>query len=367
MRKAMFKSVVIAVVLAAMVGLCFGCAPTTPNTTTTPMEENQPVTLKIATYATPGYGPLFAGARSFPWYLQKFGKDVNIKVDWYHSETVYKAKEIGPACEAGTLDIGIVMGPNYDRTYTTLGAMSLPFIWDSEFSGYKPCLRGYPVFDICDKELSDHGLKLLCINIAPPEDFLCTKPLLTPEDWKGVKVRVAGAIWEKMVGYWGGKAVPISSAEISTSLQTGLIDAAQGVHVTVVGRHLYDYAKCWTSLSAAWFAYPFFMNKAKYDNLSPRQRDVVDAAADFENGVWRVAWKQCEDQCASIMKAKGVTFYTATAEQRTTLKELAKPTYDWWETEVCPKYGAELISAIEESQKHEEFKEQVNYWFVLSE
>jgi hypothetical protein len=60
-----------------------------------------------------------------------------------------------------------------------------------------------------------------------------------------------------------------------------------------------------------------------------------------------------------------VTIHEPTAEQKATLKELAKPTYDWWIKEVCPKYGAEVLAAIEESQAHNEFKDFVPYWYTV--
>jgi hypothetical protein len=95
---------------------------------------------------------------------------------------------------------------------------------------------------------------------------------------------------------------------------------------------------------------------------------VVNAAGDFafdQTSCGEVEWQDHRDIYEMLRDKHGVKIYEPTAEQKAVLKELAKPTYDWWKTEVCPKYGDEILAAIEEAQSYDTNKTYPKYWYVV--
>ena len=72
-------------------------------------------------------------------------------------------------------------------------------------------------------------LRGLCFYDAGSRSFYTKeKPILTPDDLKGMKIRVQeSATSVKMVNALGGSATPISWGELYTALQQGVVDGAE--------------------------------------------------------------------------------------------------------------------------------------------
>jgi TRAP-type mannitol/chloroaromatic compound transport system substrate-binding protein len=71
------------------------------------------------------------------------------------------------------------------------------------------------------------GIVSIPLLIGPAEVFLHSrKPVRTLEDLKGLKIRTAGA-WLEMVKQMGAAPVTMAAGEIFTSLERGVIDAAE--------------------------------------------------------------------------------------------------------------------------------------------
>jgi len=71
------------------------------------------------------------------------------------------------------------------------------------------------------------GIVAIPMLIGPAEVFLHSrKPVRTLEDLKGLKIRTAGA-WLEMVKQMGAAPVTMAAGEIFTSLERGVIDAAE--------------------------------------------------------------------------------------------------------------------------------------------
>jgi TRAP-type C4-dicarboxylate transport system substrate-binding protein len=73
------------------------------------------------------------------------------------------------------------------------------------------------------------GLKGLCFYDAGARSFYTRdKPIRTPADLAGLKIRVMQSeMCMKMVSAMGGSPTPISWGELYTSLQQGVVDAAE--------------------------------------------------------------------------------------------------------------------------------------------
>ena len=71
-------------------------------------------------------------------------------------------------------------------------------------------------------------LKGLCYYAAGARSFYAHKEIVTPADLKGMKIRVMNSIMAmKMIDAMGGSATPISWGELYTSLDQGVVDAAE--------------------------------------------------------------------------------------------------------------------------------------------
>jgi len=86
------------------------------------------------------------------------------------------------------------------------------------------------------------GLTLLSFNwYQGARHMLTKKPISTPADLSGVRVRTIGQpLWVETIGAMGAVATPLPWAEVYPSLQTGVIDGAEAQPSAIWGAKLYE-------------------------------------------------------------------------------------------------------------------------------
>lgn len=114
---------------------------------------------------------------------------------------------------------------------------------------------------------------------APNLLFTASKPVHTPEDVQGLKIRVPSRSAGLQVEAWGGSPVSMPVSEIYNALQTGVIDAAMIDATAVDAFKLAEVANYITAGMDSTNS-PFFilMNRDAYDGLDDAQKTAIDDA-----------------------------------------------------------------------------------------
>lgn len=116
-----------------------------------------------------------------------------------------------------------------------------------------------------------------------------TKPVNTPEDLKGLNIRIGG-IGGKVLGKLGANAQSIPVGEVSTSLETGRLDATELSFPMIdkllgfdkVAKHYYFPG--WHQPSGF---IEFYMNKDKWNGLNDSQRKAIQVSCADVN-LWAI-------------------------------------------------------------------------------
>jgi TRAP-type C4-dicarboxylate transport system substrate-binding protein len=107
-----------------------------------------------------------------------------------------------------------------------------------------------------------------------------TRPLLQPEDAKGLKVRGGSREMDMMLKQAGASVITLPSNEIYSAMQTGAMDAAMTSSTSFISFKLEEIAKHLTTgrNKSYWFMFePLMMSKEVFEKLSKAQRDTVMA------------------------------------------------------------------------------------------
>ncbi len=105
-----------------------------------------------------------------------------------------------------------------------------------------------------------------------------TRPLLQPEDAKGLKVRGGSREMDMMLKQAGASVITLPSNEIYASMQTGAMDAAMTSSTSFISFKLEEIAKHLTTgrNRTYWFMFePLMMSKEVFSKLPKAQQDVV--------------------------------------------------------------------------------------------
>lgn len=95
-------------------------------------------------------------------------------------------------------------------------------------------------------ELADkHGLKVLSFEwVQGLRHMVTNKPIRTPADLKGLRIRTPGApIWQESIRALGAEPVAMNFGEVYIGMQQGAVDGADLVYRNVTGAKLYEAAK----------------------------------------------------------------------------------------------------------------------------
>jgi TRAP-type C4-dicarboxylate transport system substrate-binding protein len=113
-----------------------------------------------------------------------------------------------------------------------------------------------------------------------------SKPLVSPEDAKGLKVRGGSREMDMMLKDAGAAVISLPSNEIYAAMQTGAMDAAMTSSTSLVSFRLEEVSKFLTSGrgKSYWFMLePLLMSKDVFDKLPKAQQEVILAVgADME-------------------------------------------------------------------------------------
>jgi TRAP-type C4-dicarboxylate transport system substrate-binding protein len=133
-----------------------------------------------------------------------------------------------------------------------------------------------------------------------------TRPLLQPEDAKGLKVRGGSREMDMMLKQAGASVITLPSNEIYSAMQTGAMDAAMTSSTSFISFKLEEIAKHLTTgrNKSYWFMFePLMMSKEVFEKLSKAQRDTVMAVG-AELEVFARDAARADDKLAADVYAK---------------------------------------------------------------
>ncbi|MDY3869153.1 MAG: TRAP transporter substrate-binding protein DctP, partial [Pyramidobacter sp.] len=138
-----------------------------------------------------------------------------------------------------------------------------------------------------------------------------SKPVYTPEDLKGVLLRMPGLpTWLFLGRALGANPTPMAFGEVYTGLSTGAIDGQDNPMPTVKNAKFYEVAKY---LSLTYHVIDSMLICAAGDTwakLSPAQREALQKAADDARAFIDETNLKAEAELTEFFKANGVTVVT---------------------------------------------------------
>jgi len=164
------------------------------------------------------------------------------------------------------------------------------------------------------------------------------KPIVTPDDLKGLKIRTPKSTWRvKMFSAWGANPTPMSFSEVFVALQTGVIDGQENPYTNIAAAKLNEVQKY---LSVTGHVYtPSYLTAGaeQWAKLPEDVRQVLEKTAVDVQG-WMYATGTMDDMALRDELAKTMEVNIA---DRAAFVEASKPIYAEFAAEVPT--GKEMI------------------------
>ncbi|MEX2643171.1 MAG: TRAP transporter substrate-binding protein, partial [Acetobacterales bacterium] len=233
----------------------------------------------------------------------------------------------------------------YTNTWPKLNTLLLPYLLPGP-EAIDAAMNDELVGKEMLADLEAKNLKTVAIWMNGPRNVGSTRPLLTPADMNGVKVRVQpAAVFVESMKAFGANPVTMSWGEVPAALQQGVIDAVEPTPNAWLSSKLYETATHITDMRYVYSFYLVATNKNWWDGLSEDTRKALAAALD-ETTRWN--WEEAEKANAEAekeMESAGVTIHELSDEQMQKWVDAAKPV---WASLGNPLVGEEVMKRLEE-------------------
>jgi tripartite ATP-independent transporter DctP family solute receptor len=244
--------------------------------------------------------------------MLKMGEDLSkisdgkLELEIYPSQQLGTERECIELLQIGSLDMTKVSVGVMENFAPKMKIFGLPFLFrDRNHS-----------FDVLDgpigQELLDDGtqywIKGLGYYDAGSRSFYTKdKPINTPEDLKGLKIRVMESVTAiDMVKGLGGSPTPISWGELYTSLQQGVVDGAENNPPSFYLSRHYEVCKYYSLDEHTVLPDVLIIGTHLWDKLSDQEKNWVQQAVDSSVVYQRTLWAEAEKEALDEVKKAGV-------------------------------------------------------------
>jgi TRAP-type C4-dicarboxylate transport system substrate-binding protein len=199
-----------------------------------------------------------------------------ITAEVYPNSSLIKTNAQFAAMRKGALDISLYPMPyaGGELPETNIGLMpGLVSTYDQGMSWKKQ-----PIGKALTDFLADKGIILLSWVWQAGGVASRSRPLVTPDDAKGLKVRGGSREMDMVLQAAGAAVLSVPSNEIYAAMQTGACDAGITSSTSLISFRLEEVAKFLTSGAGAsyWFMLePLMMSKSIFDALPKNQQDII--------------------------------------------------------------------------------------------
>ncbi len=156
------------------------------------------------------------------------------------------------------------------------------------------------------KSCEPFGFVGLAFYDSGARSIYAKKPVKTPADTKGMKIRVQQSdLWVALVSAMGANATPMPYGEVYTGLKTGLIDAAENnIPSFDTAKHA-EAVKFYSKTEHSMAPEMLLFSKAVWDKLPKAEQDQIRAAAKESVTFQRQKWDEQETKSLANVKAAG--------------------------------------------------------------
>lgn len=266
--------------------------------------------------------------------------------------TIFPSQQLGSEREAlellqiGSIGMTKVSSAALENFVPELRVYSLPYLFKDE----------QHILDVLNGEIGkelllageEYWLRGLTYYDAGQRSFYTKdRPIETPEDLQGLKIRVMESqMAVSMVNELGGSPTPISWGELYTALQQGVVDGAENNPPSFLTSRHYEVAKYYSLDEHTMLPDLLIISTLQWENLSEQEQTWIQEAADSSATYQRQIWAEAEQEALEVVQEAGVEI---TYPDKQPFIEMTKPIYEQYR-ESDPEFYQLIQRILDEHQ-----------------
>ncbi len=271
-------------------------------------------------HTLPQTHPVHKGILEFQKALdEKSGGKLKVKI--YPDGQLGSEREVLELLQIGSVAVTKVSAATLSNFVPEYNVLGIPYLFRDK-THYFDVLEGKVGKSILEKG-SKYWLRGLCYYDAGSRSFYTkNKAIRTPEDLKGLKIRVMNnQMAINMVNALGGSATPMAYGELYTAIQQGVVDGAENNPPSFVSSNHFEVSKYYTIDQHSSIPDVLIIGTKYWETLSEQEQQWIQEAADesaqAEKKFWAasvsVSMKKAKESGVEIIIPKKSLFADKTA------------------------------------------------------
>lgn len=250
--------------------------------------------------------PEHLGLLAFQEYIhERLGDRYEVQI--FANEILGSSQKAIELTQTGAIDFVVSASANLETFADIYEIFSIPYLFESEEAYYRT-MQDEQVMEQIYRSTDEAGFRVLTWYSAGTRNFYAKKPIRTPEDLKGLKIRVQQSPASvAMVQAFGAAASPMSFGEVYTAIQQGVIDGAENNELALTNNKHGEVAKYFVYNKHQMVPDLLVGNLEFLEGLSPAELEIFEQAARLSTQVELEEWeKQVETAKKIAVQEMGV-------------------------------------------------------------
>lgn len=238
--------------------------------------------------------------------MEKFKEVVEEKLGDKYEVQIYPNELLGGQTKAieltqtGAIDFVVAGTPNLEIFADVYEVFSMPYLFTSE-EAYFASMNDTDYMEKVYESTDDTGLRVMTWFNVGSRNFYAKKPINTPDDLKGLKMRVQQSPASvKMANAFGAAASPMSFGEVYTAIQQGVIDGAENNELALTENKHGEVAKYYSYTMHQIIPDVLIANLKFLNGLSDEEKEIFYDAAQQATETEMEAWDTQVEQAKKI-------------------------------------------------------------------
>ncbi len=236
---------------------------------------------------------------------EKSNGEMNVKI--FPNGVLGSERDQAEQVVTGAIDMAKINGSLAESFEPTFKAISIPFLFRDSTH-----MHEFMRSETAEKLLlSSKGKGFIGVTFydSGSRSFYSAKPIETPDDLAGLKVRVPESpTMMEMVRLLGAKPTPVPFTEVYTALQQGVIDAAENNISSLVEMKHSEVAKYYSMDQHMMTPDLIMISESTWNSLSNEERKIIKEAANESREEEIKIWAETDSKNMAIAKKLDVKF-----------------------------------------------------------
>lgn len=305
-------------------------------------------TIRFGMNAPKGDNPEWNALVAFKDHVE-YKTEGKIEVKLFPSAQLGAERACAEQVKQGAVEVCLVDTGALGGFYKSIQVLSVPYLFKSSAHAWKVFESPF-MADLAENMRKQTGIRVMSWGENGFRDFSNNvRPIKTPADLKGLKIRVMESpVFMRFVQSLGAAATPMPGSEIIMAAKAGVIDGQENPAQVIYDYNLADVQKYMSTDEHILGVHAFIINDKFFNGLTADEKAIVLEAGTLAARIENTQKLAGAKKYIGLIKGKGVQVHMTTMEEKAQFAAVSQePVLEYLRQQV----GAELVKGLLDTAK----------------